>query len=53
MPFATTNDGIHVYYETLGAGEPLLLISGQGYDHAMWDDAREDFADRYRVIVTA
>jgi 3-oxoadipate enol-lactonase len=51
MPFATASDGIRLYYETVGDGEPLLLISGQTYDHTAWDEAREDFSDRYRVIV--
>ncbi len=51
MPFATTSDGIHLYYETIGAGDPLLFISGQGGDHRDWDTIREDFADQYRVIV--
>lgn len=50
MPFATTSDGIQLYYEEIGAGEPLLLISGQGGDHTNWDSIRDDFADKYRVI---
>ena len=53
MPYTTTSDGTHLYYETLGkeTGEPLLLISGQGGDHTGWDGIRDDFAGRYRVIV--
>lgn len=51
MPLATTHDGIRLYYETVGSGEPLLLISGQAYDHSAWDVVRDDFADRHRVIV--
>ncbi len=27
MPFATATDGIQLYYETLGTGEPLMLIN--------------------------
>ena len=30
MPYMTTPDGIRLYYEELGQGEPLLLINGQG-----------------------
>lgn len=26
MPFVTLPDGVRMYYETEGAGEPLLLI---------------------------
>lgn len=51
MPYATASDGIHLYYEELGIGEPLLLINGQGGDHTGWDSIRDDFAGRYRVIV--
>jgi len=51
MPFATVPDGTRLYYEEIGAGEPLLLISGTGRDHTDWNGVRNDFADRYRVIV--
>ena len=49
MPFANLPD-VMLYYEEGGAGEPLLLISGQGGDHHGWDSVREDFAARYRVV---
>jgi pimeloyl-ACP methyl ester carboxylesterase len=51
MPYATAFDGAKLYYEEAGAGEPLLLISGQGGDHTTWDSIRADFAARYRTIV--
>jgi len=51
MAFVTVPDGTHLYYEEVGAGEPLLLISGQGQDHTFWSGVRDDFADHYRVIV--
>jgi pimeloyl-ACP methyl ester carboxylesterase len=50
MPFAPVN-GISIYYEVHGDGEPLLLISGQGSDHHTWDLARDDFTARYRVVL--
>ncbi len=50
MPFAVCN-GVRLYYEVHGAGEPLLLVMGQGSDHHGWDPVVEDFAARYRVIV--
>jgi 3-oxoadipate enol-lactonase len=50
MPFARSEDGVRLYYETVGAGEPLLLVSGQGGDRHMWDDIRRDFADRHLVV---
>ncbi len=52
MPFVTVPDGTRLYYEERGAGEPLLLISGNGRDHTDWNGVREDFAGRYRVIVS-
>ena len=51
MPFVTVPDGTQLYYEEDGAGEPLLLVSGQRQDHTFWDGVRDDFSDRYRVIV--
>src|SRR5579859_1959221 len=51
MPFATASDGVRLYYEEIGQGEPLLLINGQGGDHTGWDGVRDDFAGRYHVIV--
>lgn len=51
MPFATAPDGVKLYYETVGTGEPLLLVAGQGGDHHQWDELREDFAKDYQVIV--
>ena len=51
MPFAITSDGIRLYYETLGSGEPLMFVNGQAGDHHDWDVIRDDFAAKYRVIV--
>ena len=50
MPFVTVPDGTHLYDEERGAGEPLLLISGNGRDHPDWNGVRDDFSDRYHVI---
>src|SRR5260370_7027689 len=52
MPFVTVPDGTRLYYETAGEGEPLLLISGSWLDHAFWNwnDVRDDFVSRYRMI---
>lgn len=51
MPFAVATDGTRLYYEELGKGEPLLLVSGQGNDHRGWNGIRDDFASQYHVIV--
>ncbi|QBD75727.1 alpha/beta fold hydrolase [Ktedonosporobacter rubrisoli] len=51
MPYATASDGIRLYYEEVGTGEPLLLVSGKGSDHTSWSIVRDDFAHSYHVIV--
>lgn len=51
MPFAIARDGVRLYYETTGAGDPLLLISGQASDHAIWAPVVPDFRDAYRVVL--
>ncbi len=51
MPFVTTPDGVHLYYEVVGNGEPLLLVGGRNSDHHIWNLVRKDFARRYQVIV--
>jgi pimeloyl-ACP methyl ester carboxylesterase len=50
MPFAPAKDGVRLYYEVSGAGEPLLLIAGQANDHYIWNLVRGDFARHYQVI---
>jgi pimeloyl-ACP methyl ester carboxylesterase len=44
-------NGIELYYETQGAGEPLLLLHGGGGSHADWVHAgREEFAREFTLI---
>ena len=44
-------NGVELYYEILGAGEPLLLLAGFGCDHAFWQPITAPLAERYRVIL--
>ncbi len=44
MPFVTLPDGVRMYYETEGAGEPLLLLMGMASDHFGWGPDPADFA---------
>jgi pimeloyl-ACP methyl ester carboxylesterase len=45
-------NGIEMYYEIDGAGEPLLLLHGGGGSHDDWVHAgRQQFARRYRLIL--
>ncbi|MCP3959165.1 MAG: alpha/beta fold hydrolase [bacterium] len=42
--------GAELYYESLGEGEPLILLHGRLLDHRMWDPQFEVLARKYRVI---
>ncbi len=47
---ATAADGTRIWYDTLGEGEPLLLVHGQSLDHTMWNGVAEGLARRHRVV---
>ena len=49
MPIAS-NDGVHLYYEAQGAGEPLLLIPGFGCTVEIYYANAPALAERFRVI---
>lgn len=44
-------NGISMYYEVHGTGEPLILISGLGSDHTFWQDSIPCLAAHFQVIV--
>ena len=44
------HDGVRLYYEVYGTGEPLLLVHGNGGSIADWRAQIDDFRKRYRVI---
>jgi 3-oxoadipate enol-lactonase len=45
------NDGVRLAYETRGAGEPLLLIHGLGYDRYGWGGLPDLLAEDFRVVL--
>jgi 3-oxoadipate enol-lactonase len=49
MPFAE-NDGVKIYWEEMGQGEPILLIMGLGWASYLWHRTRPILAAKYRVI---
>lgn len=51
MPHATTKDGVQLYYEETGTGEPLIFVHEFAGDHRSWVRQIEHFAGRYRCIV--
>jgi pimeloyl-ACP methyl ester carboxylesterase len=50
MPYATTDDGVKLYYEEAGHGAPLIFVHEFAGDHRSWDAQMQHFARRYRVI---
>jgi pimeloyl-ACP methyl ester carboxylesterase len=50
MPIAHSN-GIEIYYEEQGSGDPLLLIMGLAADSVAWMFQRDAFAAHYRTVV--
>jgi len=50
MPY-TQAPGFRMYYETHGAGFPLLLVNGLGSDHREWLYQVPAFAARFQVVV--
>lgn len=47
--FVETN-GVKIYFETHGTGEPLLLLHGFTLSHKAWDNWIEDLSKDYLVI---
>ena len=50
MPEIRVN-GVSLYYEEHGAGEPIVCLHGSGSSAALWIDAAEELATRGRTIV--
>ncbi len=44
-------NGVNLYYEVHGSGEPLLLIAGLASDSGSWQPVVEELAQHYRVIL--
>ena len=50
MPYSRTNDGVKLYYEETGRGDPLLFIHEFAGDLRTWEPQLRHFARRYRCI---
>lgn len=50
MPYATTDDGVKLYYEETGSGVPLVFVHEFAGDHRSWEPQVRHFARRYRCI---
>jgi pimeloyl-ACP methyl ester carboxylesterase len=49
MPMSREN-GLDIYYETAGAGPPLVLIHALPFDHNLWLYQVERFSESFRTI---
>jgi pimeloyl-ACP methyl ester carboxylesterase len=50
MPFATTDDGVRLFYEEAGSGTPIIFVHEFAGDRRSWEPQMRHFARRYRVI---
>jgi pimeloyl-ACP methyl ester carboxylesterase len=44
-------NGVKIYYEVYGEGEPLVLLHGFYMNHEMWEGWVDDFSKDYKVIL--
>jgi pimeloyl-ACP methyl ester carboxylesterase len=53
LMYATSTAGTHLFYEEMGAGEPLVLLPGASQSHVLFIDngLAEMFARSFRVIL--
>ncbi len=49
--FFTKVNGIDIFYEKMGQGEPLILLHGNGETHEIFAEAAEKLAEKYTVYL--
>jgi pimeloyl-ACP methyl ester carboxylesterase len=50
MPQITTDDGVKLYFEEVGQGDPILFLHEFGGHHLSWEPQMRYFSRRYRCI---
>jgi len=50
MPYATTSDGVRLYYEEAGKGTPIVFVHEFADDLYSWEPQVRFFSRRYRCI---
>ena len=53
MPHITTDDGVQLYYEETGQGDPILFLHEFGGHYLSWEPQVRYFSRRYRCITYA
>ena len=50
MPYFTTSDGVKLYYEEAGRGDPIVFVHEFGGHHLSWETQMRHFSRRYRCF---
>jgi pimeloyl-ACP methyl ester carboxylesterase len=50
MSYATTDDGVRLYYEETGSGRLVIFVHEFAGDHRSWDPQLRHFGRRYRAV---
>lgn len=50
MPYATTDDGVRLYYEESGSGRLVIFVHEFAGDFRSWEPQLRHFGKRYRVV---
>ncbi len=53
MAYATTDDGVKLYYEEAGSGTPVVFVHEFGGDHRSWEAQVRFFSREHRCITFA
>jgi pimeloyl-ACP methyl ester carboxylesterase len=53
MAFATTSDGVQLFYESAGSGTPIIFVHEFGGNHWSWEPQLNYFSRRHQVITYA
>lgn len=51
MPHISTPDGLKIWYDVMGEGEPLILIGGSSLVHNQWDFMAPLLRDRFKIVL--
>jgi pimeloyl-ACP methyl ester carboxylesterase len=50
MPYATTNDGVRLYFEETGTGHPVIFVHEFAGDLRSWEPQMRHFGKRFRGV---
>ena len=53
MAFATTSDGVRLFYESAGTGSPIVFVHEFGGSHWSWEPQLNSFSRRHQCITYA